>query len=337
MCTALNLSLDGEVFFGRNLDLNCGFGEEVVVTPRNYPFTFSDGSHLASHHAMIGMATVVNDYPLYAEGSNEKGLSIAGLNFPGNAHYFPPKPGKTNVSPYELIPWLLGNFATLAEVRTALAELNLTDIAFSPQMPLAPLHWLVADGSGALVIESTADGLHWYENPFGVLTNNPPFPYHLENVKQYLHLSADWPENRIVPEVPLQPVGVGFGSVGLPGDTSPASRLVRAAFLRSATLNGRDVLPGGQPLSGGENLAAVGQFFRILANVAMVKGSTRNEQGENEYTVYSCCCDAGRGIYYYTTYENLSLTAVDMHKTDLASAVLARYPLARTQEVIRQN
>ncbi|MBV7363299.1 choloylglycine hydrolase [Actinomycetaceae bacterium TAE3-ERU4] len=333
MCTALTLNVASNAYFGRNLDLNCGFGEQVVVTGRNFPFKFTDGSSNESHHAMIGMGTVIQGYPLYAEATNEAGLSIAGLNFPGNAHYFDPVEGKENISPFEFIPWLLANYTSLEEVRPVLKNLNLTNIPFAPQIPLAPLHWIVSDSTGSMVIESQKDGLHLYDNPLGVLTNNPPFSYHLENIKNYMNVTPQWPDNNYAPEIPLTPVGVGFGSFGLPGDTTPASRLVKAVFLRSVTQNQSENVWG-------KNIVeeeAVGQFFHILDNVGMVKGSTLNQENGPEYTVYSCCCNTTTGVYYYKTYSNSRITAIDMHKTDLDSSELTCFALKREQSIQYEN
>ncbi|MFW0185382.1 choloylglycine hydrolase [Rothia sp. CCM 9418] len=335
MCTALTFSVNGETYYGRNLDLNCGFGEEVVITPRNYTFNFTDGSSSPSHYCMIGMATVVNNYPLYAEASNEKGLSIAGLNFPDNAHYFEPHHEKTNVSPYELIPWVLSRYASVDELKVVLPNLNLTHIAFAQNMPLAPLHWMVSDSQKSIVIESTTEGLKFYDNPFGVLTNNPPFPYHLENIKNYINLTPEWPANNVAPEQPLNPVGVGFGGFGLPGDSSPASRFVKAVFLRSSTLNHLKILQ--ETAENQQETVAVSQFFHILDNVGMVKGSCFNEQGECEHTVYSSCCNTSRGIYYYKTYDNSCINAIEMSSCDTNGKELIQYPLVRHQTIHYAN
>ena len=116
MCTAITYQTNHH-YFGRNLDLEYSYRETVTVTPRNYPFTFRSGTRWEQHYAMIGMAYVQEGYPLYYEATNEKGLSAAGLNFPGNAVYHPYAEGKHNVAPFELIPWLLGQCATLQEAR----------------------------------------------------------------------------------------------------------------------------------------------------------------------------------------------------------------------------
>ena len=175
---------------GRTLDYEFSYGDQITVTPRNYPFSFLHMPSLSHHYAMIGMACVMDDYPLYYEAFNEKGLGIAGLNFVGNAVYFDPKPEKDNIAQFELIPWILGTCASLAEAKESLSRINLISTPFKKNLPLAQLHWIIADASGAITVESTADGLHVYDNPVGVLTNNPPFPMQMFSLNNYLHLSG---------------------------------------------------------------------------------------------------------------------------------------------------
>ena len=180
---------------GRTLDYEFSYGDQITVTPRNYPFSFLHMPSLSHHYAMIGMACVMDDYPLYYEAFNEKGLGIAGLNFVGNAVYFDPKPEKDNIAQFELIPWILGTCASLAEAKESLSRINLISTPFKKNLPLAQLHWIIADASGAITVESTADGLHVYDNPVGVLTNNPPFPMQMFSLNNYLHLSPKQPAN----------------------------------------------------------------------------------------------------------------------------------------------
>ena len=185
MCTAAVYKTK-DFYFGRNLDYEFPYGEEVTVTPRNYPFHFRFLGEMEHHYAMIGMAHIQNDYPLYYDAVNEKGLCIAGLNFVGNAVYPPVTQGVASVPQYALIPWLL---ATVAEARNALARVVVDNTPFAPALPCAQLHWLVADRSGCIVVEATADGLHVYDDPVGVLTNNPPFPQQLAALRNYTRLS----------------------------------------------------------------------------------------------------------------------------------------------------
>lgn len=323
MCTAITYKTKDH-YFGRTLDLEYTYDERITVTPRNYEFKFRTKGAVRNHYGMIGMATVADNYPLYYEATNEFGLSAAGLNFPGNAHYFPVVAGKDNIAPFELIPWILSQCKNLDEARERLEKINLCDINFSEQLPLSPLHWIIAYKEEVITVESTEDGLHIFENPVGVLTNNPSFAYHMTHLCDYMNLTARTPENRFG-EVALATYSRGMGAIGLPGDLSSASRFIRAAFVK---LNS---------LSGEEENAGVSQFFHILGAVEQQRGCVRLPDGSYEITVYTSCMNTDKGIYYYTTYENRAISAVDMHRCDLEGEELYMYPLIRQQEIVRQN
>lgn len=323
MCTALGLNCPDH-YFGRNLDLHCSYGEKVCVTPRNFPLTYRKVDAMDRHYAMIGMAMDTPAMPLYYEAVNEKGLCMAGLNFPGNAVYHPEAEGKDNLTPFEFIPWILGQCATLAEAREKLERLNLVNIPFAPSLPLSPLHWIISSAEGAITVESMADGLHVWENPVGVLSNNPPFPHHIANLRNYRQLSAATPPQTF----PGEALGIycqGLGGLGLPGDLSSMSRFVRMAF------------HGGNSVCDPEETSAVGQFFHLLTSVAMPKGSCLTDEGHWDITVYSCCVHAPSGRYYYTTYDNRQITCVDMRKTDLDSTAVSVFDLRREQAIFREN
>lgn len=324
MCTAVSYQTKHH-YFGRNLDLEYSYHETVAVTPRHYPFRFRCGAQMEQHYAMIGMAYVQEGYPLYYEATNEKGLSAAGLNFPGNAVYHPQDERKNNIAPFELIPWLLGQCASLKEARELLERINIRQENFSAQLPASPLHWMVADKTGALVIESMADGLHIHENPVGVLTNNPPFSFHMHNLTQYQYLSRHQVENKLSAAVDLPPFSRGMGAMGLPGDLSSASRFVRAAFTR---LNS---------VCDGSEVQSVSQFFHILTSVEQQRGCVQMEDGAYELTIYSCCCNTDTGVYYYTTYDNRAITAVDMYREDLEGSAVVSYPLQKEPCIQYQN
>ena len=320
MCTSIVYATKDH-YFGRNLDLELSYGQVVTITPRNYPFKFRRTDPLPSHYALIGMAAVVDNYPLYFEATNEKGLSMAGLNFPENAHYFEEDSGKTNISPFEFIPWLLGKCATIDEAKKLLAEINLVNINFSEELPLSPLHWMLADQNEALVIESTIDGLKIYNNPVGVLTNNPPFDYQLFNLNNYRHVSPTVSSNHFAKNLELDVYSRGMGGLGLPGDLSSASRFVKAAFTKW------------QSVSGESEMESVNQFFHILTSVEQQKGLCDVGNGKFEYTIYSSCCNMDKGIYYYTTYNNHQITAVEMYKENLEGTELITYPVVDQEQI----
>lgn len=324
MCTAAVYKTK-DVYFGRNLDHDMSYGEEVVVTPRNFPFTFRKAGEMKTHYAFIGMAFVAGGYPLYYDGTNEKGLSIAGLNFVGNAVYREPAEGKHNVAQFELIPWLLGQCACLEDARELLKDLNIVNIPFRDKLPLAELHWLIADGTGAIVVESVEDGIHVYEDPAGVLTNNPPFPIQRFALNNYRGLNPETPDNTFSKDIDMDVYCKGIGAFGLPGDLTSQSRFIRAAFTCRNSVSGE-----------GEE-ESVGQFFHILHSVEQTKGVSKLGEDRYEVTLYTSCCNADKGIYYYTTYNNNQITAVDMHKTDLDSAEIFRYPVEDRQSIFYRN
>ena len=315
MCTAISF-LGKNHYFGRNLDLEHHWQEQVVIAPRHFPLIGAE-----DHYALIGMATVVTGYPLFFEGTNERGLSAAALNFPGNAVYHRPENGKRNIPSYNLISYVLARCGSCREVRQLLADSVITWDAFGEDMPPSPLHWLIADRKEALVVESTAEGLQLYENPVGVLTNNPPFPAQMVSLCNYMSLSPEGPENRIAPGVPLTPYSRGMGAMGLPGDFSSPSRFVRSVFVKYASNPETDGLS---------------QFFHMLSAVEQVDGCVRIGD-KFQKTLYSCCCDTEKGIYYYTTYGNRQITAIDMHKTNLDSTSLSTFSLITEQQIRWEN
>ncbi len=324
MCTAATYRTKDH-YFGRNLDLEYSYQETVTVAPRNYPFHFRKMGALEHHYAIMGMAYVKDGYPLFYDATNEKGLSIAGLNFPGNADYKPEMVGKDNVSPFELIPWLLGQCADLREARALLDRISLVRIHFSDDLPLTPLHWMISDREDSIVLESVKDGLRVYDNPAGVLTNNPTFDMQLFNLNNYMHLTTEQPYNAFSIQLDLGCYSRGMGALGLPGDPSSMSRFVRAAFVR---MNSR---------SGDSESESVSQFFHILGSAAVQRGLVHMGKDDFEYTLYSSCCNTDRGIYYYMTYENSQITGVDMHREKLDGDQLVSYPLITGQQIHMQN
>ena len=323
MCTAATYQTR-DFYFGRTLDYEFSYPSEVIITPRRFPLSFRHTGSMNEHYAIIGMAYVANGYPLYYDAINEKGLGMAGLNFVGNAAYAAPCEGKENIAHFEFIPWILAHCADLREARAALTGMNLTGTPFSETLPPASLHWLIADASGAIVVESMADGLHIYDDPVGILTNNPPFPQQMAILNRYRGLSPRQPQNTFAPGVELPCYSRGMGAKGLPGDLSSDSRFVRAAFTRMNSVSGED------------ETESVSQFFHILGSVEQVRGCCEVAPGQYEITIYTSCCNATRGIYYYTTYGNPQITAVDMHRTDLQGSTLTHYPLLPL-EIKQQN
>ncbi len=307
MCTSIAMQ-NGDFYFGRNLDLHQNFKEQVVITPRNYPLVFRKTKPLNRHFAIIGMATVKDGYPLYAEAVNEQGLCIAGLNFPQNAYYArDEKEGAYNLSPFELVPFLLGSCENLQSARETLKKIRLIDLPFNAQTPLTPLHWHIADKTGSVALECTQEGLQVYENPFSVLANNPPFPFQRDYASTYAHLS-----NRFTPRE--NAFSLGLDAVGLPGDYSSPSRFAKAAWLLSNTPKLRS------------EEERVAHFFHLLSAVAPVYGSVFTEKNEAHYTLYSSCINASSGVYYYRRYTDHAIHSVRLAEYSLDEKELFLLP-----------
>lgn len=329
MCTAITYKTRHH-YFGRNLDLEYSYNETVTITPRNYEFIFRLTPPISSHYAMIGMAYVQEDYPLYYDATNEAGLSMAGLNFPGNA-YYQPQPAKplflssaplAHIAPFEFIPWVLGQCKTVKEVKKLLSRTVLTQMDFSRELPATPLHFMIADRDCSIVVEPTRAGLQIYNNPVGVLTNNPPFETQLFQLNNYMHLSAEMPQNHFSSLLDLETYSRGMGALGLPGDLSSQSRFIRAAFVKMNSVS--------EPTES----KSISQFFHILSAVEQQRGCVHMGGNQYEITVYSSCCNTDKGIYYYTTYDNRRITGVDMHKYDLSTKKLLSHPLAKEQQIL---
>lgn len=319
MCTAATYKTK-DFYFGRTLDYEFSYGEEITISPRNYPFRFLHAKEMNNHYAIIGMAHVANDYPLYYDAVNEKGVCMAGLNFVENAFYRDRTEQKDNIAQFELIPWILGQCASLKEVRELLKTINITNDAFSKEFPVSPLHWLIADKDGSITLESVKEGIKVYDNPVGVLTNNPPFDRQFFNLNNYMNLSPKDPENSFAKGLVLSTYSRGMGALGLPGDLSSQSRFVRAAFTKMNSVSGKS------------EAESIGQFFHILGSVEQVRGCCELKDGKYEFTIYTSCCNADKGIYYYTTYSNRRITGIDMRREDVdGNELICFYPTDEEQ------
>lgn len=315
MCTAISFCGQHH-FFGRTLDFELSHGEQPIITPCRFPFHFTNGHRNENHYAMVGMGKLLDGYPLYFDATNEKGLSMAGLLFAGNAVYFPAKRGFFNVASYELIPWVLSQCASVAETVLLVEKLCITNDAFHADLPPSPLHWMIADESRCVVLETVREGVRLHENPIGVLTNNPPLPYHLLHLTEFMQLSDKQPQNRLYSDIPLHAYSRGMGAVGLPGDFSSSSRFVRAAFVKGHI---------GNAVTREEEIM---QHFHILKSVEIPCGCVTLENGEHPKTIYTSCCDTQEGVYYYTTYFDSTIYAVNMYAEDLTSDKAVWYPLS---------
>lgn len=323
MCTAITYKSESS-YFGRNLDWEHSFGEQIVITPRRYPLKFKKTAEISWHYAIIGTAITENGYPLYFDASNEKGLCAAALNFPDNAHYKPYCEGFENISPFEFIPYVLSKCRSVADAKKLLSRISITDIPFSASLPLTPLHWILADKNESIVVEPLKSGLYICDNPVGVLTNSPPFEMQLFYLSNFLNLTCGEPYNRFSDKISLHPCSKGLGAFSLPGDFSSPSRFVKASFSALSSL----------PKS--SEAESITQFFHILSSVNQVEGCVKT--GDRfEKTIYSSCYNLQNGMYYYKTYHNSRLCAINPKNENIDGEKLISHPFLAEQDINFQN
>lgn len=325
MCTCIKWNNNNNTYFGRTLDDPADFNQRVVITGRNYPIHLSSSQIIKSHYAIIGMATIIDDYPLYADGMNEYGLCMASLLFRHHCHYFSYDKQANNVSSYEFIIYILSQCKNVSEAKELLKNLNMVDFPFSNDLPLIPQHFMISDYNESIVIESTKSGLNVYTNNYNTMTNNPPFTYREENIKKYMQLTVNCPKNTFSSSIELTPYGEGMGSMFLPGDYSSTGRFVRAAFLLNNSIKCET------------ESASVIHFFKILQSVSLIKGIVHTIKKECDYTHYTCCMNANLGIYYYKTYNNTSINAINLNNENLNSKSLKIYELIDNTDIYYQN
>lgn len=329
MCTGLALETkDGLHLFGRNMDIEYSFNQSIIFIPRNFKcVNKSNKKELTTKYAVLGMGTIFDDYPTFADGMNENGLGCAGLNFPVYVSYSKEDiEGKTNIPVYNFLLWVLANFSSVEEVKEALKNANIVDIPISENIPNTTLHWMISDITGkSIVVEQTKEKLNVFDNNIGVLTNSPTFDWHVANLNQYVGLRYNQVPEFKLGDQSLTALGQGTGLVGLPGDFTPASRFIRVAFLRDAMIkNDKDSID-------------LIEFFHILNNVAMVRGSTRTVEEKSDLTQYTSCMCLEKGIYYYNTYENNQINAIDMNKENLDGNEIKTYKYNKTLSINHVN
>lgn len=323
MCTAISVTVDNN-YFGRNLDFELSFGEKVIITTRNFEFSFRNGKTIKKHFAIIGMGIERENFPLYFDATNEKGLSIAGLNFPGNVKYMDKIDGADNVASFEIIPWILTQCESVQDACGLLEKINITNEAFDEKLAPSPLHWIISDKIETVAVEQTKDGIKVFQAPVGVLTNNPTFDVQMFNLTNYMSATANEIKNIFSDKINLKPYSRGMGGIGLPGDLSSASRFVKTSFLKLNSVFGKT------------EQEIINQFFHVLYSVYQIRGAVKVGD-EYEITHYTSCCNTDEGIYYYTTYNNSQINAVSLFAENLENDKLICHDLILEQKILLQN
>lgn len=308
MCTGIRFADDnGAMYFGRNLDWSAPFGESVIATPAGHSNQRYDSLGIRPKYASIGTGIEAEGFPLYFDAGNECGLACAGLNFPGYAKYAEgPVDGKRSIPSYAFPLFIVSQLSSVDEAERALQDIAITGDAFNADFGASLLHWMICDGKRGIVVEHTSDGMNVYDNKLDVLANQPAFPFHEENVRNYISLTPEFPEGVKWGGQTLTAYGSGSGMRGLPGDFYSPSRFVRAAYLNAH-----------HPSESGEERNVL-RAFKTLQGVAMVLGGAKMSDGEFEYTTYTSVFSAKSKTYYRSTYEDPTIRKFPMPK-DIAS------------------
>ncbi|MDO4612030.1 MAG: choloylglycine hydrolase [Candidatus Saccharibacteria bacterium] len=313
MCTAIRFNDDkNNFFFGRNLDWTTDYGEKVIVTPRNFKYSSAFlGEMTPKAGAIIGMAIIEEGKPLYFDCANEAGLAIAGLNFPGYAKYEEAEvSGKTNVAAYEFPLFITLNFSSVDEAEAALKNTAIVAKPVNEKYPVAPLHYIIADKNRSIVVEYTKNGMEIHHNEVDVLTNQPGFNWHHENLRNHLNLFPNFPPEVKWRNTRMSAFGTGALMQGLPGGYSPADRFVRIAYFHTH-----------YPVksSESENLT---RLFKTLSSVSMIEGGGLADDGKFEVTIYTSGYSSASKTYHFNTYEDQILKSYPLASYNLDQAEL---------------
>lgn len=312
MCSGIRFTDNaGNMYFGRNLDWSFSYGEKVCITPAKYTLNSPFGAVYRTCFPIIGMGIIADDIPLYFDCANDRGLAIAGLNFPGYARYETEAVcGKTNVAAYEFPLWVAGLHETVDEVEAALESVAIIDRPPCRDFESSMLHWIIADAKRSIVVEYTEEGMQVFHDDVDVLSNQPGFAWHAENLRNYLNVSSEAPAEQSWRNAALAPYGSGGGMRGLPGDYYSPSRFVRLAYLNA-----------NYPIKETEE-ENVSRLFHSLGGVSMIEGAARMLNGDFEITIFTGGFSSRTNTYYYSTYDDPRIRAVAMNDYDLQGSRL---------------
>ncbi|HDR7993039.1 TPA: choloylglycine hydrolase [Bacillus cereus] len=328
MCTSLTLQTkNGQHLFARTMDFTLDFNQEVIIVPRRYQWNNITGETIKAKQAVVGMGINHQGRVILADGVNESGMTCATLYFPGFATYSNSiDDNKTNLAPFDFVAWSLTQFNSVEELKKSVDSIFFLDVPLSVLGVTPPLHWILADKWGeCIVLEPTIEGLKMYDNPLGVMTNSPEFNWHLQNLRQYIGLQSQPYAPTQWGDVPLSAFGQGSGSMGLPGDFTPPSRFVRAAY------NKQNI----QEVDNEEE--GISAIFHILSNCELPKGEVITEEGTIDNTIYTSAMCMESGIYYYHTYDCRQIIAIHLFNENLDTDEIKTYPFQRKQKIFNEN
>jgi len=330
-CTGLMVEAkDKTTVVARTLEFGIDIKSDIIFVPRSQSFTgvIPDGGNGMSwenKYAYIGENFF--GQPYVVDGFNEQGLYVGLFYFPMFSEFEEVTDNNraSSIAQYQLPSWILGNCGTVEEVRMALASIVVGNVFLEEMNQVVPAHFLVVDRDGnAITIEYVSGKRQVYDNPVGVLTNAPPFGFMMTNLSQFVNLSAENAEPIAIDGFKINPTGQGSGMVGLPGDFTPPSRFVRAAYLS------RSALPA-------ENAAqAITQAINLINNITIVSGAIRGPESDGsvslDYTLWTTINDLDNGVLYFRTQDNTQVRKVEFSDFKLDGTQIMTIPM--DQEVL---
>jgi len=307
---------DGNVMIGRTMEFGVDCHWKIAVVPRNMQFTSpapggKNGLTWKSKYGYLAVVGFGMD-DMVADGMNEAGLSFGALWYEPDTKYQEVGPGEEQRALAQTMSgaWILGNFSTVDELKQAVAGIKVFGYVVPALHMAPPAHGIIYDASGKSVVMEFGGGkVELYDNPLGVLTNAPDFPWHLNNLRQFIGMNNENPKPRDMAGQKFIPTGHGVGMIGLPGDLTPPSRFIRL---------GVTTYFADQP----ETIEKALNVCQHIVNAFyIVRGMTvdRDSQGKvvvEETTQWASFRDLTNKIFYFQTYENLDLHKVDLKKLD---------------------
>lgn len=323
-CTGITIkTAKNELIQARTVEYGDGnLNSKLIITPRGQHFQSltpagkMNGLKWTNKYGYVGISMM---FPIFiGEGLNEKGLSAGIFYFPhyGSLANFNAKSANKALSDMEFVKWVLGNFSTVDEVKSALKQVQIVSLEEKDGKPLPTGHWRIADKQGGNVVLEIVDGgkIHFYDNKIGVLTNAPDYPWHIKNLNNYINLYAGNATNYQDNGEQIFSFGAGTGMLGLPGDITPPSRFVRAFFYLKSLRTPADAQ------------SAALNAFHILNNfdipIGLEYSASHKEFIPNDLltaTQWTTVSDLSNGVFYYKTMYQSKINKVDLNAINFAT------------------
>lgn len=327
-CTGISLTAkDGTFVPARTMEFGVDLASNIIFVPRHYAYVGETptgaGMKWKTKYAYVGANA--KGEPIIADGVNEKGLYSGIFYLPGDTEYQAVTAANADkaLAAHQLTTYLLGNFATVDEVKKALPNIVVSKAKFKPLNMMLPLHVRVFDATGkGIVVEYIGGELKVYDNWVGVLTNSPQYPWHVSNLGNYVNLMSADVESIMINGHKVEQTGEGSGMLGLPGDFTPPARFIRAVALSQSAYQGKDATE------------TVIQAFHILNSFDIPIGAIRTEaygKPYDDYTLWTTAVDTKNKKLYFHTHGNRSPKVVELAKFDFDSKNIVTIPMSTPQ------